>query len=638
MRQYHLGVVLEVINRFSGPMLEAHRQIRAMEDQTKGLVEVSRRVQNVGKGMALAGAAIVGAFALPTNAAMKFEGELATLKSISGATAEEFVKLQREAKQLGVDTRFDPTEAVQAMQELASAGQNTQQILGSIRPTLLLAEAGNLRLGEAAAAVSGVLNSFRLDVSKTAHVVDVMAASGNISAFKIGELGPAIGAAGAAAYSANQSLEETIAVMASLRNAGVSAMESGTAVRSALNALMSPSDEARKLIAMLGIQTRDASGKMLPMTQVFENISGALSRFPAAQADVFKAKIMGGSEGLRVFNSVMNTGIGEVRRMRETMIEANGVGEQFAKNNRNTLSGSLTFLKGSVSTLGIEIGEQLVPAVTRALDIFTSGVNRILGFARDHATLTKIIVFSTLAFGGLLLVAGSILFTLGTLGVMIPAVASGWAALNAALLVAKTGLVSVLAPLWGLAAAAWAAMAPLIPFIAAAGALAWAGHVIWKNWAQIRGEFRLLFDWMAEAGPKILDTFIDGFLGAAGRLKDAAGKVFGALREYLPFSDAKVGPLSDLTLSGMRFAETFGGGIEDGEGALSMKVEKTLKVAMPDAAGARRGAAGRGEGSGQPSRGGIVLNSPVFNLSGGSTKSQAMEFLSVLDRVSRGLA
>ncbi len=632
MKQYTLSVLLELKNRLSGPLLDAKKQIEQVQNSTKGLTDAFNVLAN--QQAAQLGSSLVSSFAAPVKVAAAFESELAALKSVSGATAAEMALLSAGAKEAGIAFGFRPTETIQGMQELASAGQDAATILKTIQPTLLLAKAGSLSMGQAAAITSGTLASFGLQAEKTQQVVDILAAAGNYSKLSISDMAPALAAAGAAASASNQSLTETVSVIAAMRDRNMSAAEAGTAFRSSITALTAPSDEARKLIQMLGIQTRDASGKMLPITTVFENIQRGLSGLPAAQADVFKAKILGGSEGLRVFNTVVSAGIGNVREMRDKLGQASGVAKEFADNNAATLNGAMAEMSASAEQLKIQIGEGLLPPLAALTRQTVELLKPVMALVKEYPVLTSHVLGGGIAFGGTLLILSKVPAIIGSIVTAFNGLRTVMIGIKVLSMSSYASLAALTKGFIGLAPAIWAAAAPVLPFIAAAGALAWAGYVVWKNWAQIRGEFRLLFQWFAEAGPKLIDTFIGGLLGGVGALKDAAGKVFGALREFLPFSDAKVGPLSDLSLSGMRFAETFAGGIEGGEGILSMKVEKTLKGAAPGASGGRPVPAGTAPAS----RGGIVLNSPVFNLSGGSAKEHATEFLAILDRLSRGLA
>ena len=79
-----------------------------------------------------------------------------------------------------------------------------------------------------------------------------------------------------------------------------------------------------------------------------------------------------------------------------------------------------------------------------------------------------------------------------------------------------------------------------------------------------------------ESGAKLLDTFIDGIKSMASSVVDSVAGVFARVREYLPFSDAHVGPLSQLTLSGGRMMTTLAEGVSGAQGGLVSRVSGAL--------------------------------------------------------------
>lgn len=110
-----------------------------------------------------------------------------------------------------------------------------------------------------------------------------------------------------------------------------------------------------------------------------------------------------------------------------------------------------------------------------------------------------------------------------------------------------------------------------------------AGRVIWDNFCASLMAFADLFrvgDWIRDAwakatewlstidlfesGARLLDTFKEGILSKVESLKQTFSDALSKLRNLLPFSDAKEGPLSTLTLSGARLMSTLGEGMNAG--------------------------------------------------------------------------
>ena len=81
-----------------------------------------------------------------------------------------------------------------------------------------------------------------------------------------------------------------------------------------------------------------------------------------------------------------------------------------------------------------------------------------------------------------------------------------------------------------------------------------------------------------ESGAKLLSTFVDGIKSMASSVVESVEGVFTKVREYLPFSDAHVGPLSQLTLSGARMMTTLAEGVTSAQGGLVSKVSGALST------------------------------------------------------------
>lgn len=80
-----------------------------------------------------------------------------------------------------------------------------------------------------------------------------------------------------------------------------------------------------------------------------------------------------------------------------------------------------------------------------------------------------------------------------------------------------------------------------------------------------------------ESGAKIIDTLKEGILSKWKDLKDSVSGVFSKVRNLLPFSDAKEGPLSELTLNGAKIMTTLAQGVTSGTGELQNKINGALQ-------------------------------------------------------------
>ena len=85
--------------------------------------------------------------------------------------------------------------------------------------------------------------------------------------------------------------------------------------------------------------------------------------------------------------------------------------------------------------------------------------------------------------------------------------------------------------------------------------------------------------WFFESGKKVISTFTNGIKSAFTGAVDAVKGGLQRIRNMLPFSDAKEGPLSTLTLSGQRTMTTYASGLEKASNAPVQAIEKGLGMA-----------------------------------------------------------
>jgi len=89
---------------------------------------------------------------------------------------------------------------------------------------------------------------------------------------------------------------------------------------------------------------------------------------------------------------------------------------------------------------------------------------------------------------------------------------------------------------------------------------------------RIKDSFGDLKDMFFDAGGNLIKAFVEGIKAFANAPVDAIKEIGKRIREFLPFSDSRLGALRDLTASGGKLVSTFT------EGMLQLKPELTLKM------------------------------------------------------------
>lgn len=175
-----------------------------------------------------------------------------------------------------------------------------------------------------------------------------------------------------------------------------------------------------------------------------------------------------------------------------------------------------------------------------------------------------------------------------------------------------------------------------------------------KGWESLKGFFKDLWEsvkkpfvdfwnWLTglgkmfvDAGKNIVNSIWNGIKSAFGKMMEGWKNMWKKVREYLPFSPAKEGPLKDINR--IRLVETIAENVKPAPMVKAMsEVTKKVRSAIPKQTGLAGagvmagGMGGFGGGlAGAGAGGGMVVNfSPTINMAGGSAQER-QDFLSML--------
>lgn len=220
-----------------------------------GLQEVRIGVGSMIKGMVGAQAVIsgiqqmIGLFKSGVRSIIDFEAANSKLSAILGTTSKNIKDLTADAQRLGAATKYTASEATGLQIELAKLGFSRKEILQSTEGILKFAQATGAELPEAAALAGAALRMFNADTSETERYVSAMAIATTKSALSFSYLQTAMPIVGPVAKAFNFQIEDTLALLGKLADAGFDASMSATATR---NILLNLADGSGKLAKALG--------------------------------------------------------------------------------------------------------------------------------------------------------------------------------------------------------------------------------------------------------------------------------------------------------------------------------------------------------------------------------------------------
>ena len=236
-----------IIARNAGMMLKT--------EMAPGLNKVGAGLKGWAAGYIGAQAVVSGVVALFTKlregvgSVVEFEFANIRLAAILGTTSDQIKELTLDAKRLGATTKYTASEATELQIELAKLGFTRKEILDATESVLRFAQATGAELGEAASLTGAALRMFNADTRETERYVSAMAVATTKSALSFSYLATALPIVGPVAKAFNFSIEDTLALVGKLADAGFDASMSATATR---NILLNLADTNGVLAKSLG--------------------------------------------------------------------------------------------------------------------------------------------------------------------------------------------------------------------------------------------------------------------------------------------------------------------------------------------------------------------------------------------------
>lgn len=201
--------------------------------------------------------------------AKNFEDAMARIRAVANPNSGEFSQLRDKALELGKETRYTATEVANAMEELARKGYSAHDSMELVGHVLKLAQANVTSMTDAAQVATSTMRAFSLGADEAERTVDVLSSACSHSATNLVQLGEAMKTAGPAAAAANVSLEDTVALIGSLANVGMTGSDAGTGVKQVLIGLttaMNGTEKARKILEHYNLDITEArirSGELM---------------------------------------------------------------------------------------------------------------------------------------------------------------------------------------------------------------------------------------------------------------------------------------------------------------------------------------------------------------------------------------
>ena len=392
---------------------------------------------------------IVAAGGAATSVAANFDDAMSQVQGALGGASADMDGLRNLALQLGADTVFSATESAQAMVELAKGGLTEAQIKGgALAASMDLAAAGQLNLADAAATTVQMMGSFGLGAGDATRIANALAGAANASSADVSDLTQAMSQCSAQAALAGWSLEDTAAALALFADHGVKGSDAGTSLKTMLQRLSAPTDQAAEAIAAYGLNIRDSNGKMKDVSGIADELTGKLGGLSDAERDAALQTIFG-ADASRAAAILMQSGSEGLAKYIDATNDATAA-ETMANAQKGELSWALENMGGAIESASIAFGTALAPAITAVAGVIGNAAEAFASLPAGVQTGIAVVLALVAALGPLLMVIGSVVAAL-------PAISEGFAVLGGALAIPLAPAAAVVAAIAAIAAAIYAA-------------------------------------------------------------------------------------------------------------------------------------------------------------------------------------
>jgi len=405
----------EVSGRVSRSMRNMQEDARQTQTTFERLQGASGSLTAVGGAASLMGLSVAAGLGMAVKTGVDFDAQMSRVGAIAGASSGELDRLRQSALELGAATSKSATEVAAGQESLAALGMTTKEILSAMPGVISASEASGADMAQTAEVVASTLNVWSMRASEASRVSDILAETANRTAADITDMQYALKYAGPPAAALGVSIEETAASIGLLTNAGMKGEQAGTTLRGGLLALLKPSEETGKMMATLGINITDASGKFVGISGLIKNLKSSFEGMTNAQQLAALAQLVG-TEAASGFLTLMRAGPSEIDKMTKSLENSAGASKEAADKMKDNLKGALEEMTGAAESAQIALGDGLKGPIRSAATVITSLVN---AFNQLPQPMKTMIATSAAILAGVLVLGGGIAILVGLLPMMV---------------------------------------------------------------------------------------------------------------------------------------------------------------------------------------------------------------------------
>lgn len=393
-----------------------------------------------------------------------FTSTMSEVSAISGATGEDFEKLEACAREYGATTVFSASNAAEALKYMSLAGWDADQSTSALGGVLNLAAASGMELGAASDMVTDYLSAFAMEAGDAAYFADLLSYAQSHSNTTAEALGEAYKNCAANLNAAGQDVETVTSLLEGMANQGYKGSEAGTAMAAIMRDITNGMKDGAIKIGETSVAVMDAQGNFRDLTDILTEVEAATNGMGDAERAVALSSTFT-ADSTKGLNLILNEGMDNIAGYEEELRGASGSAEEMANIMNDNLSGDVAAMNSAFEELGLKIYDALESKLRAGVQFITNGVIPAIEWLGGH------IPEVTIAVSGL--------------GAVIAAM--NWGSISSKIAMVKGALVKLAAALGGVSL-------PAIAIIAVITAVALAFTNLWKNNEEFRNKITAIWD------------------------------------------------------------------------------------------------------------------------------------------------
>lgn len=393
-----------------------------------------------------------------------FTSTMSEVSAISGATGEDFEKLEACAREYGATTVFSASNAAEALKYMSLAGWDADQSTSALGGVLNLAAASGMELGAASDMVTDYLSAFAMEAGDAAYFADLLSYAQSHSNTTAEALGEAYKNCAANLNAAGQDVETVTSLLEEMANQGYKGSEAGTAMAAIMRDITNGMKDGAIKIGETSVAVMDAQGNFRDLTDILTEVEAATNGMGDAERAVALSSTFT-ADSTKGLNLILNEGMDKIAGYEEELRGASGSAEEMANIMNDNLSGDVAAMNSAFEELGLKIYDALESKLRAGVQFITNGVIPAIEWLGGH------IPEVTIAVSGL--------------GAVIAAM--NWGTISSKIAMVKGALVKLAAALGGVSL-------PAIAIIAVITAVALAFTNLWKNNEEFRNKITAIWD------------------------------------------------------------------------------------------------------------------------------------------------